>query len=171
VADTENANEDGVTEDLEDESDDSQDDDNDVFDAERAKAKINKVNREAKNLRERLKAFEEAEAKRKESEMSETEKAVARAEAAEKRATELEFEKLRSDIARDKGLTAAQAKRLQGSTKEELEADAEDLLEAFNKPTGNSNSRGSGKLRGGANPDESALELDPEKLANSIRPR
>jgi hypothetical protein len=37
----------------------------------------------------------------------------------------------RAEIAHEKGLTAAQAKRLQGSTREELEADADDLLATF----------------------------------------
>lgn len=40
-------------------------------------------------------------------------------------------ESLRLRVASAKGLTEAQAKRLQGSTKEELEADADDLLETF----------------------------------------
>lgn len=42
--------------------------------------------------------------------------------------------RIRTEVAADKGLTAAQAKRLTGSTKEELEADADDLIEAFPAP-------------------------------------
>jgi hypothetical protein len=42
--------------------------------------------------------------------------------------------RLRTEVAAEKGLTAAQAKRLTGSTKEELEEDADDLLEAFPAP-------------------------------------
>lgn len=38
---------------------------------------------------------------------------------------------LRLEVAMAKGLTAAQAKRLVGSTKEELEADADELLSTF----------------------------------------
>jgi hypothetical protein len=38
---------------------------------------------------------------------------------------------LRLEVALDMGLTAVQAKRLQGNTKEELEADAKDLLDSF----------------------------------------
>lgn len=41
----------------------------------------------------------------------------------------------RLEVAMDKGLTPAQAKRLQGETKEELEADADEILELFGKPS------------------------------------
>lgn len=67
---------------------------------------------------------------------SEAEKAQERAEAAEKRAADLELENSRIMVAVEKGLTPAQAKRLVGSTREELEADAEQLLKDFPAPTG-----------------------------------
>lgn len=54
--------------------------------------------------------------------------------AAERRASEAEAAALRLEVAADKGLTPAQAKRLVGSTREELEADAEDLLTNFKPP-------------------------------------
>jgi len=57
--------------------------------------------------------------------------AEARAEAAEGKVADLTAKALRADVARAKGLTDAQAKRLTGTTREELEADADDLLEAF----------------------------------------
>ena len=38
---------------------------------------------------------------------------------------------LRLEVAMDKGLTAAQAKRLVGNTKEELETDADELIQSF----------------------------------------
>lgn len=66
---------------------------------------------------------------------SEAQKLTERAEAAERRATETESRALRLEIAAEKGLTPAQAKRLVGSTREELEADAADLLDTF-KPKG-----------------------------------
>lgn len=62
---------------------------------------------------------------------TEAQKAVERAEAAEKRAAETESRALRLEIAAEKGLTPAQAKRLVGSTREELEADASELLDTF----------------------------------------
>lgn len=56
-----------------------------------------------------------------------TEKLVA----AEARAAEIEGRALRLEVASENGLTPAQAKRLVGSTREELEADAKELLATF----------------------------------------
>lgn len=55
------------------------------------------------------------------------EKATSRAEAAEKRAAELEALGLRREVAEAKGLPLAAAARLTGETREELEADADQL--------------------------------------------
>lgn len=49
----------------------------------------------------------------------------------EERATKAERAALRADVAQAKGLTPGQAKRLQGATREELEADADELLSMF----------------------------------------
>lgn len=51
-----------------------------------------------------------------------------RATAAEKLAADKTLDADRALVALDKGLTASQAKRLVGTTREELEADADDLL-------------------------------------------
>lgn len=67
---------------------------------------------------------------------SDLEKLAARVEAAEKKAADMEAKALRAEVAQAKGLTPAQARRLQGSTKEELEADADDLLASFGGPKG-----------------------------------
>lgn len=82
-----------------------------------------------------LAAFRKAEQDRKDADKSADEKrtaAEARADAAELKATRLE-------VAAEKGLTPAQAKRLIGSTREELEADADDIIATFpaapTKPT------------------------------------
>lgn len=58
-----------------------------------------KVQNEAKNLRERLRALEAAEAERKQAEMSDAERLAARLEAAEKRARELEVQAVRTKAA------------------------------------------------------------------------
>lgn len=78
---------------------------------------------------------------------SELEKAQARAEAAEKKATETELAALRASVALDKGLTASQAKRLIGATREDLEADADELLADIKntKPGSAPSSEGQGK--------------------------
>lgn len=78
---------------------------------------------EADNKRNaaRLKEFEDAD-------KTELEKAQARAAAAEKSAADAVLNALRAQVALDKKLTPSQAKRLVGTTQEELEADADELL-------------------------------------------
>jgi hypothetical protein len=88
---------------------------------------LRKANKEAETLRLKLREFEDRD-------KSEAEKLADRAETAEKRAAEAEQRLLRSEVAAEKGLTAAQARRLVGSTREELEADADDLLASFGTP-------------------------------------
>ena len=62
-------------------------------------------------------------------------KVLADVEEANGRANEAEGNYTRLEVAVDKGLTPAQAKRLAGTTKEELEADADELLAAFGTPS------------------------------------
>lgn len=59
---------------------------------------------------------------------SDQERLEERASAAESRIGPLELENAKLAVALEKGLTAADAKRLVGSTREELEADAEQFL-------------------------------------------
>lgn len=124
------------------------DDGSDEFDADRAKEKINRANREAKALRDRL---EEAEKRLKdadEADKSELQKLTDRVTAAEARAQEAEARALRAEIAAEKGLTASQAKRLVGSNRDELEADADELLEAFGSKNGDKKDAGDKKVEG-----------------------
>jgi hypothetical protein len=67
---------------------------------------------------------------------TEAQKLTERADAAEKLAASHEARALRLEVASEKGLTPAQVKRLVGSTREELEADADDLLENFKPSSG-----------------------------------
>jgi len=109
-------------------------DEQETFDPERAQAKIKKANQEAANLRARLKELEPLAAKAKELEdagRSELEKLTARAETAERERGEHIARALRLEVAFEKGLTPAQAKRLVGGTRDELEADAEEILRDF----------------------------------------
>lgn len=62
---------------------------------------------------------------------TETQKLAERAEAAERKAADAELRSLRAEIAAEKGLTPGQAKRLQGATRDELAADADELLKDF----------------------------------------
>ena len=88
------------------------------------KRALAKANKEAETLRLKLQEFEDRD-------KSEAQKLAERADAAEKRAAEIEGRALRLEVAAEKGLTPAQAKRLTGSTREELEADAEELKSMF----------------------------------------
>lgn len=111
-----------------------------------------------------------------ESAKSETQKLQDAATLAARNASEAEARAMRLEVAMEKGLTTAQAKRLVGNTKEELEADAEELLESF-KPTDDGKQRGGPpsrtkeSLRGGSNPTEEAEETDPRKLAAMVHRR
>lgn len=103
---------------------------------------------------------------------SDSEKLADRIAASEKRAEEAERRALRAEVAQEKGLTAAQAKRLSGDTREDLETDADELLEVF-KPersaSGPPSKRPTADLRGGTDPtDDDDGPLDPDKLAAHV---
>jgi hypothetical protein len=87
-----------------------------------------KAEREARRAAEKeLAKYKKAEQDKADADKTEAERraaAEARAEAAELRA-------LRLEVAAEKGLNPAQAKRLVGATREELEADADEILAAF----------------------------------------
>jgi cell division septum initiation protein DivIVA len=97
-----------------------------ALDAERREKRA--AEKRAAELEARLKEFEDRD-------KSESTRAIERAEAAEKAAAAAEARALRLEIAAEKGLTPAQAKRLVGETREELEADADELLETFKPAT------------------------------------
>ncbi len=106
-----------------------------------------------------------------ESQKTEAQKLQDAATLAQRNATEAEQRAMRLEVAMEKGLTTAQAKRLVGATKEELEADADELLESFKPADGGRRgppARGSEKLRGGTDPTEEAEETDPRKLAAMV---
>lgn len=97
----------------------------------------------------------------------------------EKRADEADARALRAEVAQAKGLNAAQAKRLAGTTREELEADADDLLASFKpvdddgekdkKETTRPARRPTETLKGGTDPGgDTAVETNPAKLAESV---
>lgn len=97
------------------------------------------------------------------------------------RADKAEQELMRLRVAVRKGLTEVQARRLVGSSEEELEADAEDLMASFRPATpepepepeprsDNSRRRPQERLRPGAVPDADTEpeETDPRKLAAMV---
>lgn len=126
-----------------------------------------KHRREKQELAGRLKAYDDAT-------KSDLEKLEERAAEAEKRAAAASTSSLQIEVALDKapeGMPIAQvrklAKRLTGSTKEELEADADELFAEFapsgQEPTGDRRPRE--RLRPGAAPGTEPEETDPAKLA------
>lgn len=102
---------------------------------------------------------------------SEIQKATERIADLEKRHVESEARALRAEIAAEKKLTPAQAKRLQGTTREELEADADELLEAFKPSTDTGDGSANGKEKpkeklrsGAAGSDDDAVVSGKELL-------
>lgn len=149
------------------------------FDPDRAMAKIAKANSEAAGLRKRLKELEPLAKKAKELEdanKSETEKLSERAKTAEGTAQEATLRAMRLEVAMDiapDGMPRKQvrelAKRLIGTTLEELEEDAENLfaeLGGERKPSPGGKPRE--RLRGGREPNDEPVETDPEKLASLV---
>ena len=68
-----------------------------------------------------------------ESQKSEAQKLEERASSAETKLTQTELRALRAEVALEKGLTPSQAKRLVGSSLDELAADADELLRDLGK--------------------------------------
>jgi hypothetical protein len=99
----------------------------------RVQAALKEANNEAAARRKKLEAFEAAEAKRKEGEMTELQKAQAKLAEYEAKVKQHERKEAQTAAAVKAGLPAAFADRLKGETPEELEADAKQLLEALPK--------------------------------------
>lgn len=104
---------------------------------------------------------------------SEIEKLTAKLAEYERKAQEAEQRALRAEVAASKGLTPAQAKRLVGSTLEELEADADELLESFKPQEGNGDGtppppdgKPREQLRGGTDP---TTPLNGDPLLDSVK--
>jgi cell division septum initiation protein DivIVA len=133
------------------------------------------LDEERKARRDAEKRLKELEGKVKEFEdrdKSEGEKLTDKIAAAEKRAADAEARALRSEVAMSKGLTAGQAKRLahDAVTREDLEADADDILENFPAKDGANPPpirKPAADLKGGSDPTEEA-DIDVRKVVESI---
>jgi hypothetical protein len=88
------------------------------------KRALSKANKEAETLRLRLKEYEDRD-------KTETQKLQEERDALLNERNTLALENLRREVADEKGLTPAQARRLVGSSREELEADADDVIATF----------------------------------------
>lgn len=146
------------------------------FDEERAKAKIAKANSEAANLRKRLKELEAKAAKLDELEdakKTETERLTEQQRSLEERAAAAETDAARLRVALRKGLSEVQARRLIGTTEEELDADADELLATFapsdDEPKATPATKPREQLRPGTNdPDAPVEETDVRKLGERM---
>lgn len=124
---------------------------------------LGKVKSEREELRRELKELRDRD-------KSESEKLTDRITEAEQRAARAEQALMRAEVASAKGLSAAQAKRLSGDTREELEADADELLETFGakeEPEERPPGRPTERLRSGSMPEAEPSE-DIRKIVNSI---
>lgn len=128
------------------------------------------------DLKAKASKYDELEEAKKTAEQRLTE----RLQAIEQENTTLKLDKMRTEIAEEKAadlgprVVKLLAKRLSGKTREELEADADDLLddirESLPKPEPKVplSQKPKEALRGGGRPDEEPEETDPRKLAAKI---
>jgi hypothetical protein len=145
--------------------------------AEALRAQLAKARKEAANYRTKVRELEPLASKAKELEdagRSDLERLTARAEKAEQAVAATEAKALRLEVAFEKGLNPAQAKRLVGSNREELEADADEILRDFpalkpdGRPKGNADLGGREKAPP-ANPKQADLQQIEADLAASRR--
>lgn len=131
-----------------------------ALDAERRARRA--AEKKTADLEARLKEIEDKD-------KSDSDKAAEKLAAAEARATEAESKLLRTEVAAAKGLSPAQAMRLVGTTKEELEADADVLLETFQVQgaTPPPERRPHPDLRGGGDPT-APEEVDIRAVVDAI---
>jgi type I site-specific restriction endonuclease len=138
----------------------------DDFDPQRAYDTIQKLRATEAELSKKVKAAEDAT-------KTDQEKLEERATGAEGRAQKAEADAARLRVALRKGLTETQAKRLVGESEEELEKDADELLESFKAPEADDDKarrRPTERLRPGAAPASTDEANDPQKLAEQVSP-
>lgn len=150
--------------------------DPDTGDGGDLKAELEKWKREKRKWEERAKENAKAADKLAEYEnanKSELERLTEAQRASDERAAKAERELARMRVAMRKGLTEAQAKRLVGDTDEELEADADELMESFQpaKPEESADTglprRPTERLRPGARP-EAEPQPSPKDIVDRV---
>ena len=106
----------------------------DVFDKDRAMATINAlraIEKQAKQDAKELARLKEAEAKRQESELTELQRVQKQAAELQAERDRLALDLIRRDIIAETGLPPLLADRLKGTNKEEMLADAQELLKVL----------------------------------------
>jgi dsDNA-specific endonuclease/ATPase MutS2 len=134
---------------------------------EELRARLEEAERRAKNKADeadrhfkKLAKFEQEEAKRKEAEMSELERANKHAQELEAQVKALQFKTLQQEIAGRIGLPSVYADRIRGETPEDMEADAKVLMDALPKPKAAPNT---GATAPGSNASTGETESDKRK--------
>lgn len=154
--------------------------DDETFDAEKAKKYIYDLTRDKETLtaekaqvaqdRDQHKAKVEEFESKDLSEVDRLKRELEQAKAAPKEDAEARLENARLTLALDNGLTAKQAKRLRGSTPEELEADLPELLELLGEQAKEKEtSPPRGRFRTGNDDGDLPDELDPDKLVKYVQ--
>lgn len=118
------------------------------FDPQRAQSRIRKLQNEAKNLRERAKTAEKAV-----EDVSEKDRTI----------QQLQADNLRLQVGYELGLPHKLAARLSGATRDELIADAQELLQLVGTPAP-APRKPAEALRGGGQPDMPPEETDVDKI-------
>lgn len=103
------------------------------------------------------------------SQKSELQRATEERDSLKQELEKLQAESLRNSVAQERGIPTHLASRLRGATKEELEADADELLEAI-KPKKAPGERPDPVGGGSPVPTETA-GFDPKALADELRGR
>lgn len=137
------------------------------FDPQKAWRLIQNLRDENSELKPKAQKLKELEDEQK----SEQERLTEKLTETEKRAAEAELKAARLEVATEKGLPKSSVKFLTGTTAEELEASADELL-ALMKPDDDEGAsatsrRPKERLKPGASPD-SEPEVNPSELADSI---
>jgi hypothetical protein len=123
-----------------------------AWDPKRAKEKIRKLNQEIQSTKTKL-----AEAPKPDD-----------VRAKDAQISELQAATLRYEVALDLGLPKQVASRLQGQTRDEMVADAEQLLELLSPTKAPASQRPAEHLRGGGQPEREPEETDLSKLGSRI---
>lgn len=134
------------------------------FDEARAKRKIAAQKVDLDKARARIAAFEKAEHERREAEMTEVQKAQARAEAAEEKLAQTEIERLRASVAKEHDVPES---LLTGKTEDDMKAQAQALTD-WRKPS-SASTRPKAALVPGTGGSDADAAMDPVAMAERIR--
>lgn len=119
------------------------------FDPDKAAARISKLQSESKNLRERVKTAEKK---------NEDVDSLTQANSS------LALENTRLQVGYELGLPLALARRLQGGTRDEMLADADELLKIAGAGKAPAQRKPIEALRGGGQPEQEPEETDVDKI-------